>query len=327
MQRRRLLQSLSVLSVATLPHAVLAQSKDAPIKILCGFAPGGLTDVVSRLFAEKLRMELGQTVIVENKPGAAGRLATQALKAAAPDGRTLMIAPNSGPIFLEVLYPKSALGYDLLNDLTPVGTMTTYPFGMVVQRSLGVKNIQEYVAWAKANPKDAVYGNAGAGGHGHFVGTKLSQAIGVPLLSIPYKGNGPVNIDLLGAQLPAAILPASDLMQHRNNPKLQILGLFEKTRSPLVPEVPTMAEQGLTVEVGQAWMGMWTSAKVPKAEIEKIQNALRKVLADPSFKETLMTKFTMFPMFHTAAETDALQRNEIELWRPIIKASGFTPNQ
>ena len=179
----------------------------------------------------------------------------------------------------------------------------------------------------KANPKEAVYGNAGAGGHAHFVGTKLSQAIGVPLLSIPYKGNGPVNIDLVGGQLPAAILPASDLMQHRNNPKLQILGLFEKTRSPLVPEVPTFAEQGLNIAVGQAWKGMWTTAKTPKAEIEKIENALRKVLADPGFKEALMTRFTMFPMFHTAAETDKLQRDEIELWRPIIKASGFTPDQ
>ena len=238
-----------------------------------------------------------------------------------------MIAPNSGPIFLEILYPKSALGYDLHSDLTPVGTMTTYPFGMVVKRSLGVNNIQEFIAWAKANPKEAVYGNAGAGGHAHLVGTKLSQAIGVPLLSIPYKGNGPVNVDLVGGQLPAAILPASDLMQHRNNPKLQILGLFEKTRSPLVPDVPTFAEQGLDIEVGQAWMGMWTTAKTPRAEIEKIENALRKVLADPNFKETLMSKFTMYPMFRSSAETAKLQREELEIWRPIMKASGFKPDQ
>lgn len=328
MQRRRLLQSLSALGTAALVPTLQAQPKDStPIKILCGFAPGGLTDVVSRLFADKLRVELGQPVIVENKPGAAGRLATQALKAAPPDGRTLMISPNSGPIFVEILYPRSALGYDLFNDLAPVGTLTTYPFGMVVQRSLGIKTVQEYVAWAKANPNEAIYGNAGAGGHAHFVGTKLSQAIGVPLLAVPYKGNGPVNVDLLGGQVPAAILPASDLMQHRNNPKLQILGIFEKTRSPLVPEIPTFAEQGLQVEVGQAWMGMWTAAKTPRSEIEKLEKALRKILSDASFTETLMSRFTMYPMFRTAAETDKLQREEIELWRPIIKASGFKPDQ
>lgn len=318
----------ALLAAATLMASSWVAAQDvSPIKILVGFAPGGLTDIVARLFAERLRVELNQPVIVENKAGAAGRLATQALKASPPDGHTLMVVPNSGPIFLEILYPRQALGYDLLKDLAPVGTLSTYPFALVVQKSLGVKNVQEFVAWAKANPNLASYGNAGAGGHAHFIGTRLSQAAGVDLKGIPYRGNGPMIIDLIGGQLPAAILPAADFAQLRSNPKLQILGLFEEQRSPLAPEVPTMGEQGLKVSVGQAWMGMWAAASAPKPEIDRISAALRKILASPEMRDTLQSRFTMYPMLTTPGEMDRLQRAEIELWRPIIKASGFTPDQ
>jgi tripartite-type tricarboxylate transporter receptor subunit TctC len=318
----------TVLCIIALLCSTWATGQDgAPIKILVGFAPGGLTDIVARLFADKLRVELNQPVVVENKAGAAGRLATQALKASPADGRTLMVVPNSGPIFLEILYPRQALGYDLLKDLVPVGTLSTYPFALVVQRSLGVKNVAEFIAWAKANPQLASYGNAGAGGHAHFIGTRLSQASGVDFKGIPYRGNGPVITDLIGGQIPAAILPAADFAQLRSNPKLQILGLFEEQRSPLVPDVPTMAEQGLPVQVGQAWMGMWAPAQAPRAEVERIAQALRKILSTPEMRESLQSRFTMYPMITSPADMDKLQRAEIELWRPIIKASGFTPEQ
>lgn len=326
MTRRTLMRAL--LCAAALACSPWAGAQDGPpIKILVGFAPGGLTDIVARLFADKLRAELNQPVVVENKVGASGRLATQALKASAPDGRTLMVVPNSGPIFLEILYPRQALGYDLLKDLTPVGTLSTYPFALVVQRSLGVKNVQEFITWAKAHPQLAHYGNAGAGGHAHFIGTRLSQASGVDFKGIPYRGNGPVIIDLIGGQLPAAILPAADFAQLRSNPKLQILGLFEDQRSPLVPDVPTMAEQGLPVQVGQAWMGLWAPAQAPRAEVERIAQALRKILSAPEMRDTLQSRFTMYPMITSPADMDKLQRAEIELWRPVIKASGFTPDQ
>lgn len=328
MKRRQVIQALMAAGGLATGLAARAQAPEgAPIKILCGFAPGGLTDVVARLFADKLRVELNQPVIVENRAGAGGRLAAQALKAAAPDGRTYMIAPNSVPIFHEILYPRQVLGYDMFNDWTPVGTLTTYPFGMVVQRSLGLRNAREFITWAKANPKLASYGNAGAGGHGHFAGTQLAMAAGIDMLAIPYKGNGPAITELLGGQLPAAILPASDLMQHRNNPKMQILGVFENERSPLAPDVPTFAEQGVKFDVGRAWMGMWAPAKTPRTEVARVEDALRKILSDPAFREQLASRFTMYPLVTSAADMDKLQRAELALWRPIIKASGFTPDQ
>jgi tripartite-type tricarboxylate transporter receptor subunit TctC len=190
-----------------------------------------------------------------------------------------------------------------------------------------VGNVMDYIAWVKAQPKDARYGAGGAGGQAHFAGTQLAMAAGIDLLMVPYKGNGPVSTDLMGGHLPAAILPASDLMQHRNNPKLQILGIFENQRSPLMPDVPTFAEQGLKFSAGQAWMGMWAPAKTPAAEIRRVENALRKVLGDPAFKELLSSRFSMQPMFKGSAETDQLQRAELDLWRPVIKASGFTPDK
>ncbi|MBB1634486.1 tripartite tricarboxylate transporter substrate-binding protein [Cupriavidus sp. UME77] len=318
----------TVLLLGAMTASLLAQAQDsAPIKILVGFAPGGVTDILARLVADKLRAELNQPVVVENKAGAGSRLANQALKASAPDGHTFMIAPNSGPVFLDILYPRSALGYDLLTDLAPVATLTTYPFGMVVQRNLGVKNAQEYVAWAKANPSQAVFGSSGAGSHTHFIGAKLSQAAGIHLQVIPYKGDGQVNVDLMAGHLPAAIMAAADFMRHKNNPKLQILGIFSPQRSPLAPDVPTFAEQGLKFNVGEPWMGMWTSAKTPKADVERMQNALRKILATPEMKESLQTTLTMAPLYRSATEMDKLQRAELEMWRPIIKQSGFTPDQ
>jgi tripartite-type tricarboxylate transporter receptor subunit TctC len=325
MKRRVIVKAL--VAACGLTASMLATAQDGPtIRILCGFPPGGLTDLVARLFADKLRVELNQPVIVENKAGAGGRLAAQALKAAQADGSTYMIAPNSVPILQELLYPRKVLGYDMLADWVPVSTLTTYPFGMVVQRSLGVKNAREYVSWVKSNPKMAVYGTGGAGGQAHFSGTQLAMAAGIQIDSIPYKGNGPVNVDLMGGQLPAAILPAADLMQHRNNPKLQILGIFESERSPLIPDVPTFSEQGLNFDVGRAWMGMWAPAKAPRTEVARVEAAVRKILSDAAFKEQLMSRFTMYPMFRTSAEMDSLQRSELEVWRPVIKASGFTPD-
>lgn len=326
MQRRHIIRALLAGAIAS--GSLVAHAQDGtPIKILCGFPPGGLTDIVARLFADKLRVELNRPVIVENKAGAGGRLAAQALKAAAPDGNTYMIAPNSMPVFQEILYPRKVLDYDMLTDWTPVATLTTYPFGMVIQRSLGLKNAKEFVDWAKTNPKQASYGMGGAGGQAHFAGTQFAIAAGIDFLAIPYKGNGPVSTDLMGGQLPAAVLPAADLMQHRNNPKLQILGVFESQRSPMVPDMPTFAEQGIKFDVGRAWMGMWAPSKTPKAEITRVEQALRKVLQDPAFKDQLVNRFTMYPMFTGSADMDNLQRAEIALWRPIIKASGFTPDQ
>jgi tripartite-type tricarboxylate transporter receptor subunit TctC len=319
------LAAMAVLSLG-LGLGLGAQAQDkAPIKILVGFPPGGSTDLVARLLAEKMAVVLKQPIIVDNKPGAGGRMAAQALKASAPDGLTYMIAPNATPVLQTLLYPVEVLKYDMLKDLTPVAVLVTYPLAIAVNTQSGVKNIKEYAAWVKANPKEASFGTAGAGGHTHFSGLQLGKAIGQPLQVVPYRGNGPMVTDLLGGQVPAGIMTAGDVLQHQKSGKVRVLAQFGAKRSPLMPDVPTLIEQGYNLDTGDAWTGMWAPAKIPPVELDRVQNAIKYVLALPEVREQLVNKATLNPDFKPAADMDALQRKELQYWAPIIKESNFKP--
>ncbi|QXZ10567.1 ABC transporter substrate-binding protein [Comamonas sp. Y33R10-2] len=324
MQRRHFLKTSISASLATAVVGVQAQD-NSPIKLLVGFAPGGVTDLFARLCAESIQTELGRTVIVENRPGAHGRMATQAVKASAANSHTFLISPNAGLVFLELLFSKAALGYDMLNDLTPVAALSTYPLGMVVNSSTGVTNAKEYVQWVKANPSKGIFGTSGAGSHTHFAGMRLAEAAGINLEVVPYKGNSAVNIDLLGGQIPAASMAASDFLHHKDNPKVKIIGVFGQKRSSLAPDVPTFVEQGFDAVAGDAWMGMWTSKKTPADEVQLMSAVIEKILKKPEFISALKTKMTMAPMYRNSKETDQLQRSELAMWRPIIAKTGFKP--
>jgi len=303
-----------------------AQEKP-PIRFLVGFPPGGSTDTVARVLAEKLPGVLGRTVIVDNRPGAGGRLATGMLKNSAPDGLTYMVAPNATTIFPTLLYPPAALRYDLLTDLAPVAVVISYPLALVVSSETGVTDVKGFVEWARAHPKEAVFGTAGLGGQTHFTGLQFGKAIGVTMSVVPYKGNGPLMTDLLGGQLASAVMTAGDVLQHAKGGKVRIIGVFRTGRSPLLPDVPTVSEQGVPVGSGEAWAGIWAPARTPKPELERMQAALNKVLAMPDVRAMLLTRATLNPDFRPASELDRLQRKELAYWGPIIKASGFTPDQ
>jgi tripartite-type tricarboxylate transporter receptor subunit TctC len=324
--KRQTVFKLAAMAVWSLGLGLAAQAQDrAPIKILVGFPPGGSTDLVARLLAEKMAMVLKQPVMVDNKPGAGGRMAAQALKASAPDGQTYMVAPNATPILQTLLYSVEVLKYDMLKDLAPVAVLVSYPLAIAVNTQLGVKNIKEYAAWVKANPKEGSFGTAGAGGHTHFSGLQLGKAIGQPLQVVPYRGNGPMVTDLLGGQVPAGIMTAGDVLQHQKSGKVRVLAQFGAKRSPLMPDVPTLIEQGYNLDTGDAWTGMWAPAKTPQAELDRMQNAIKYVLALPEVREQLINKATLHPDFRPAADMDALQRKELHYWGPIIKESNFKP--
>lgn len=318
----------ALLGTLALGLALGAQAQDKPpVRLLVGFAPGGSTDTVARVLADKLRGALGQTVIVENKPGAGGRMAAEALKNSAPDGLTYMVAPNATGIFQHLLYPVSVLKYDLLTDLAPVAILTTHPLALAVNTKIGVNNAREFVTWAKANPKDASFGSAGLGGHTHFTGLELGRVAGITLQVVPYRGNGPLATDLLGGQVAAGIMTAGDIVQHQRGGAVKLLGVFGAKRSPLLPDVPTFIEQGINVDTGDAWTGMWAPARTPKAELDRMQDALKQVLAMPDVRDLLINKATLNPDFRPAAELDRIQRKELAYWGPVIKATGFTPQQ
>lgn len=326
MMSRKFFTTAMVAALLGLGLSAKAQDSST-IKFLVGFPPGGSTDTVARLLAEKMSVVLKQTIIVENKAGAGGRLAAQALKGSAPDGLTYMIAPNATPVFQTLLYPPEVLRYDMLKDFAPVGVVVSYPLALAVGQQTGVKTASEYVAWVKTNAKNGSFGSAGAGGHTHFSGIQLGKAIGADLRVIPYRGNGPLVTDLLGGQVPAGIMTAGDILAHQKSGKVRVIGVFGAKRSPLLPDVPTFKEQGINIDTGDAWTGMWAPANAPKDKLERVQNALKYALALPEVRESLINKATLNPDFRPAEEMDRLQRKELAYWGPVIKATGFTPEQ
>lgn len=298
---------------------------DKPIRIFVGFPPGGASDGVARVLADKLPALLKQPVIVENRPGVGGRLAAQAVKAAAPDGTTLMVAPNATFVFQHLTYPVETLGYDMNKDFTAVARINSYPMAMVVNAATGVKTAKDYVAWRKTAAGQATFGTAGQGGDTHFNGLQFGKLAGLEMTVVPYRGNGPLVTDMLGGQLTTGNMVAGDALQHVKAGKLHFVGVFAKKRSALIPDVPTMAEQGFDTGGDDGWMGLWGPAKMPAAEVQRLQEALKQVLAMPDVKDTLLTKFLQVPDFRPGSEVDKTLQAELAHWEPIIKASGFKP--
>lgn len=320
-------KTFSTLLAATLLALGLgAQAQDRPpIRILVGFPPGGAADSISRILADKLRDQLKQQVIVENRPGVGGRLAAQGVKNAAPNGLTYMIAPNATFVFQHLTIPLSTLGYDMTTDFTSVAQLSSYPIAMVVNASTGVKNAKDHVAWLKTHPDRRTYGSAGAGGETHFNGLQYGKTAGIDYQVVPYKGNGPLLVDLLGGQIMTGVMVAGDAIPHVRTGKVNAIGIFASKRSPLMPEVPTMAEQGFDTGGNNGWMGMWAPANLPKAEGERMQNALKAILDQADVKDMLLTKLVQVADFRPGSEVDKQLKSELDHWGPIIKASGFKP--
>lgn len=303
-----------------------AQS-DKPIRILVGFPPGGGSDSLARVVADKLTTVLKQTVIVENRPGVGGRLAAQAVKAAAPDGLTYMLAPNATFVFQHLTYPVEVLGYDMTKDFTSVARLNSYPMAMVVNASTGVKTAKDFVAWRKTPAGQPTFGTAGMGGDTHFNGLQFGKIAGVEMTVVPYRGNGPLVNDMLGGQLQTGNMVAGDAIQHVKAGKLTYVGVFSRKRSALIPDVPTMAEQGFDTGGDDGWMGIWGPAKLAPAELDRMQNALKMVLGLPEVKDLMMNRLLQVADYQPGAEVDKTLQAELAHWGPIIKASGFKPQQ
>ena len=324
MMNRKTFSTVLATMLLSIGLGAMAQDKP-PIKLLVGFPPGGASDSLARLMAEKLRDQLKQNVIVENRPGVGGRIAAQAVKASSPTAQTYMIAPNATFVFQHLTYPVSVLGYDMNTDFTSVARLTSYPMAMVVSTSIGVKNAKEYVNWLKANPSKNTFGTAGQGGDTHFNGLQFGKLAGIPMQVVPYRGNGPLVVDMLGAQILTGNMLAGDALQHVKSGKLNYIGVFAPQRSSLLPDVPTMTEQGFNTGGDDGWMGVWGPAKLPAAELERMQTAIKNVLATPEVKEILLSKFLQVADYRSGAEVDKQLQAELAHWGPIIKASGFTP--
>jgi tripartite-type tricarboxylate transporter receptor subunit TctC len=215
---------------------------DKPVRILVGFAPGGTADLIARVVADKLKDTVGQPVVVENRPGAAGRIAADAVKAAAPDGSTIMVMPI-GPMAV-VPHTLKAIPYDPVKDFTAIGLGATFQFALAAGPGSGAKTWGEFVAWAKANPTKASYATSAAGSLPHFVGVLLSRDIGIDMVHVGYKGSGAYMNDLIGGQVPSAIDTVADLSEQHRGGRIRILATTGAARAPATPDVPTFSELG-----------------------------------------------------------------------------------
>lgn len=301
---------------------LLAQAQDSnTVRILLGFAAGGNGDIIARMMADELRPILGRNVIVDNKPGALGRLAAQALKSSAPDGTTYLLAPDSWAIFPTITTPESQLRYSLKNDFAPVARIVSFPLGLFVPESSNINSLKDYVEKAKANPALAMYGSSGSGGVTEFLGTVMTKEFGVKMNVVPFKGGGEVKSNLMGGQLPAGIMVAGDGLSDTGG-KIKPLGFFVEERWSIAPQVPTFKEQGFNIVNGGAFSGFWTHAKTPEAERKKMEDALRQVLAKPAVQERLARIYVRADFADGKALGQQVDKL-IHYWTPIVKESGF----
>jgi tripartite-type tricarboxylate transporter receptor subunit TctC len=317
MDRRTALQTIALASAA--PAASLAQDKP-PIKILVGFVAGGSADVAARMIAERIGPDLKQTVVVDNKPGAAGRIAAELLKNAAPDGTTLMICPIVVPILAPMTFSK--LNYNPATDMTPVIQVATLGFAMAVHADHPARNVQELLAWFRANPGKGNFGTPGAGSLPHFFGVMLSRAAGIDLVHVPFNGGAPAIQALIGGQTTCTFDTVTDLVQQHRGGKIRVLATAGAARSPQLPDVPTFTEQGLRDVQGSSWFAIYAPGKTPEGTVRSMNAAINKALADPALRE----KFSAMGMEATGGSVDDLvtiTRRDTERWGPVVKASGF----
>jgi tripartite-type tricarboxylate transporter receptor subunit TctC len=307
--------------VATLALAAGAQAQvDKPVRILVGFAPGGSADVAARLLGERMVAELKQTVTVENKPGAGGRIAAEMLKGAPADGSTVMLAPVVVPVLAPLVFTK--LAYNPVTDFAPVAPVANYQFGLSVNAASPAKNVNELVAWWKANPKEANYGSPAPGSLPHFFGVMIASGTGLDLVHVPFNGGGPLMNALVGNQVSSGIDTLVDQVEMHRSGKIRILATAGASRSALLPEVATFAESGFKGIEGSGWFALYAPAKTSPATLQQLNAAANKALAAPELRERF-AKLGLEPTGGSAADLAALMKRDSERWAPIVKASGF----
>ena len=307
----------TVAAAATLAAPAFAQ--DRTLKILVGFPPGGSVDVIARLLADKLRVSLAQNVIVDNKPGAGGRVALNEVKRAAPDGQTLVLSPSGALVIQPWLF--SNLGYDPVKDFTAISRVTTFDFAVTAGPGAPAGDLKAVLAWMKANPAKANYATSGAGTVPHFAGQMLAQASGVPLTHVAYRGGAPAAQDLIGGQVPLMVDTASETLEHHKAGKVRILAVTGESRSRALPDVPTLKEAGINV-AADAFFGLYGPAGMPTDVTARIDRAVADALKAPDVQDKIYG-FGLVPSHASSAELTATQAAHLKKWEAPIKASGF----
>lgn len=314
--RRNFLAAALLLALAV-PQAQ-AQDKP-PLKILVGFPPGGSADVIARLVADALRDDFSP-VVVENRPGAGGRIALNAVKNAKPDGQTVIILPSGPMVMFPHVYRK--LEFDVLKDFTPISLLARFQFGVVAGPASGASTLADMLAKGKADPKHATYGTAGSGTLPHFMGVLLEQSTGVTFTHVPFQGSSPANNALLGGHVAYKFDVVSETAEHHKAGKVRILAVTGTKRDPQMPEVPTLKELGVNMDA-TAWFAMYGPAGLPRDTLQRLEKAVAAAVQRPPLNERLV-KLGYEPVGSTSASLGEIQRADLARWEKPIKATGVT---
>ena len=296
---------------------------ERPIRLIVPFPAGGAADFMARGMAQRLGAELGQQVIIDNRGGAGGTPAVEAVARAPADGHTLLFGTMGTQAINPALYP--GLRYDPLRDFAPIGLTHITPRVLVVHASVAAKSVAELIALARATPGALTYGSAGSGSSSHLSGALFASMAGVDLLHVPYKGSAPLLTDLLAGRLDMTFDSYTVYEEHIRSGRVRALGVTSKSRLAALPNVPTIAEAGLKGYDVSNWLGLLAPAGTPKEIIATLHAALGRAMATPALRQQLGA-LGIEPVSGTPGEFAALLRAELPRWAAIVKKSGATPD-
>jgi tripartite-type tricarboxylate transporter receptor subunit TctC len=316
--------AMAYAAIALATPAALAQSPSmATARVIVGFPPGGASDVIARTVGEQTKGQYASTLIVENKPGAAARIAAELVKAAAPDGTTMLVTPAS----VLTLYPHvyKGLRYDAFKDFAPVTAVSKTDLAMFAGPAVpaSVQTVAELVRWLKANPKQASFGTPALGASPHLAGLMFARLAGVEMTVIPYQGGAPAALALMAGEVPLTFGSISDGIEHAKAGKLRVLATTGAQRSSYVPSVPTFVESGFPDLVIQDWHTFVLPAGAPPAVVERLNAALRAAVATPVVQGVL-NRLALEPVGNSVEDFTRLLRSEHERWARIVATLKFT---
>jgi tripartite-type tricarboxylate transporter receptor subunit TctC len=325
LSRRRLLGHTAALLAGgplALASAATQAADKPPLRILVGFPAGGGTDAIARTLADRLGAELGQTVVVENKAGAGGQLAAQALKAAAPDGNTLFLSHDHSISILPLVVKN--LGYEPARDFVPVAGFATFVNALAVSPGNPARSVDDFVAGVRAQGGKGSVGIPAPASVPEFLVKVLGERFKLDLVPVPYRGSAPMIGDMLGNQIPAGTGTVADFIDQHRAGKLRVIAVLGSSRQAALPEVPTLAELGIKGFEALPYYGFFAPAGTPKASLDAFGSALNRVLAQPAVRDRL-TALGLTVEAQTAAQLGAREQAYSQTWARIIQASGFQP--
>jgi tripartite-type tricarboxylate transporter receptor subunit TctC len=317
------LRLLLVSFLAAFSSFVAAQSyPHRPVKVVVAFAPGTTSDIIGRMFAEKLTQSLGQPFVVENRTGAGGTVGAESVAKAPPDGYTLLVSTAALPVSAHV-YPN--LKYDTGKDFASVTVISHSPLLLAANLQFPPKSVQELIAYAKANPGRVYFGSAGIGTSHHLTGEKFKLDTGIDIVHVPYKGSGPAHVDLLGGQIQLMFDNIVALMPHVKSGKVRPLAVSSAKRHALLPEVPSFQEAGVLGFETVAWFGFVAPAGTPREVIGRLNAEVVKAAKLPEVQKRLLDSGSDI-VSTTPEAAERFLRDELDKWGKVVRAAKVTPN-